>query len=124
MLAPCLLLVCLAPFVFFCAPCVLRLLRLFVEPGEGGLGATEDIIENIKVGKYHPPERRADSGAARGTAAGSGEPTPVASPDHGSVEGVGRISNDSCPICLVDFANNDILKVLPCSGHHAYHPGK
>jgi hypothetical protein len=111
MLAPCLLLLILTPFVFFCAPCVIRFLSMFVEPGEGGVGARQEVLDGIKVGEYQPPPEGSRAQPE------SDEESPV----HGSVSGVGPISNDSCPICLSDFNEGEQIKVLPCSGKHSYH---
>ncbi|KAH9916935.1 hypothetical protein B0H21DRAFT_770407 [Amylocystis lapponica] len=31
------------------------------------------------------------------------------------------IGRETCPICIVDFAEGDDLRVLPCEGHHRFH---
>ncbi|KAH9942496.1 uncharacterized protein BXZ73DRAFT_88050 [Epithele typhae] len=32
------------------------------------------------------------------------------------------IGHETCPICIVDFEEGDDLRVLPCEGHHRFHP--
>lgn len=32
------------------------------------------------------------------------------------------IGRDTCPVCIVDFEEDDDLRVLPCKGRHAFHP--
>jgi hypothetical protein len=44
-------------------------------------------------------------------------PTPPASPAR-KARG---FENDICAICLSDFEAGEVLKVLPCGGHHAFH---
>ncbi|KAF8210297.1 hypothetical protein K438DRAFT_1753035 [Mycena galopus ATCC 62051] len=72
-----------------------------------GLGTSQVSLnpqEKTLASSSAAPEQRAEASA--GTAANT---IPA---------GIGR---ETCPICIVDFEPDDILRILPCSGAHRFH---
>ncbi|KIY73044.1 hypothetical protein CYLTODRAFT_434414 [Cylindrobasidium torrendii FP15055 ss-10] len=53
----------------------------------------------------------ANASAVAGAASGSRNDAPL--PE--------AIGHETCPICIVDFEDDDDVRILPCEGHHRFH---
>lgn len=87
---PCIIAILMIPVLCFCLPCLIHVLR-WMRDAEESKGASQADIKNLPLVKFKDLES-ADS--------------PMS-------------AQLSCPICLMDFASEDEIRILPCK--HYFH---
>ncbi|KAF4674343.1 hypothetical protein FOL47_009365 [Perkinsus chesapeaki] len=82
--------------VMCCLPCLLCLLPVIFPPNANQLATRDDMIRRIPKTEYHRLLEEAGS------------------------EGASDVP-ESCPICLSDFGEDDVVMTLPCNTKHVFH---
>jgi hypothetical protein len=107
------------------------------KPGEDGAYNDEDREETSPTSATHesasassspvsPRNEREDSPQAGPSSPTTLRPTPRPPPARPASEAYppvlpDAIGRETCPICIVDFEDDDELRVLPCVGQHRFH---
>lgn len=91
LLFPVILAIIVVPLTCLCMPCLLRLVIRFRAADAQRRGASRAAINSIPTVKYKTDMFGEEEGSA------------------------------VCPICLGEYAENETLRVLRCSGAHHFH---